>query len=392
MDASGPARPKTADAIEAVTEELAEVVFASFPRRDQRTKGMRYLRGLLSARGRKSIRNIAAQVGGPGAEQSLHHFISSSTWDWKPVRAALAGHLAQLSPPEVWVVQPMTIPKAGHRSVGVDQSFDAYLGRPFRGQRAFGVWSSSQRLASPIEWRLFLPDTWVRDGSRRRRAEVPESVTKETMEECAIAALESVRSWHLPSRPVVLNTHVCDVASTIGRFRDAGLQVVARVCRAARLTVRDPALPGYGEGTLSALQILGSARDLRRPAESPAPATGSAPLVAAVRVGLAGAPSRSPAAEQGLVLLGEWDDPLGPPRSMWITTMDTAPLGTLLRLTRHATLTEASLRGLGEAVGLKDFEGRSFRGWHRHVTMASAAYAVAALTGAAAAGHRPRSA
>lgn len=30
---------------------------------------------------------------------------------------------------------------------------------------------------------------------------------------------------------------------------------------------------------------------------------------------------------------------------------------------------------LGDRVGLRDFEGRSFPGWHRHMTLASVAHA-----------------
>lgn len=76
-----------------VVAELCAELFASLPRSDQRRKGEVYLRGLLKAEGRKSIRNIAAHVGDRAAEQSLHHFVVSSTWDWGPVRAALARYL-----------------------------------------------------------------------------------------------------------------------------------------------------------------------------------------------------------------------------------------------------------------------------------------------------------
>ncbi|CAM5241870.1 hypothetical protein SALBM217S_05197 [Streptomyces griseoloalbus] len=64
-------------------------LFASLRRSDQRLRARQYLSGLLAAEGRKSIRNIAAFAGGTAAEQSLHHFISSSTWDWSPMREAL---------------------------------------------------------------------------------------------------------------------------------------------------------------------------------------------------------------------------------------------------------------------------------------------------------------
>lgn len=90
---------------EDVYAELCAALFSGFPRRDQRLKAEQYLHGLLTAQGRKSIRNIAAQIGGPAAEQSLHHFVSSSTWDWQPMRAALAHFLERNSCPQAWVVR-----------------------------------------------------------------------------------------------------------------------------------------------------------------------------------------------------------------------------------------------------------------------------------------------
>ncbi|CAM5738132.1 Transposase OS=Streptomyces microflavus OX=1919 GN=G3I39_33305 PE=4 SV=1 [Streptomyces microflavus] len=41
---------------------------------------MRSFQALIAAEGRKSIRNIAAVLGGSATEQSLHHFVASSTW------------------------------------------------------------------------------------------------------------------------------------------------------------------------------------------------------------------------------------------------------------------------------------------------------------------------
>ena len=374
---------------EAATRELAEVLFTSFARRDQRQKGEQYLRGMLNTPGRKSIRNIAAHVGGSGAEQSLHHFISSSTWDWQPVREALAAYLSRLSPPQAWVVHPMPIPKAGEQSVGVDQGYDPCLGA-FRGQRAFGVWYASEHLNTPINWRLFLPDSWMQDTARRRQAEIPEGAGEETLEECAASAvLEVLGSWKVPSRPVVLNTHIGHVGSTMGRFTRAGVPVIARVSGTARLSVHDPALPGYGGGPLAAQQILAAVNGLRRKvgwADPAGPAAAAGGLTAAVRVGAAGGGVRGRrpgAGDDGadLMLLGEWSGGRSSPDALWVTNMTSVPAVALLRMTKLGGRACRDLAAVGEDVGLKDFEGRSFKGWHRHITLASAAHAVAALTG-----------
>ncbi len=147
-----------AGAREDVYAELCAALFSGFARRDQRLKAEQYLHGLLTAQGRKSIRNIAAQIGGPAAEQSLHHFVSSSTWDWQPMRAALGRYLERNGCPQAWVVRPMPIPKAGEHSVGVDRRFDPERGQVFHGQQAFGVWFAGEELSVPVNWRLFLPD------------------------------------------------------------------------------------------------------------------------------------------------------------------------------------------------------------------------------------------
>jgi hypothetical protein len=81
-----------------VVTEIGAILLSVFRGQDQRQKAEQYLRGLLFAKGRKSIRNIAAHAGGPAAEQSLHHFISSSTWDWRPLRAGLAAYLERNAP------------------------------------------------------------------------------------------------------------------------------------------------------------------------------------------------------------------------------------------------------------------------------------------------------
>ncbi|MFD7599454.1 IS701 family transposase [Streptomyces mirabilis] len=378
-----------AQAREQATRELADALFASFPRRDQRRKGELYLRGLLLAEGRKTIRNIGAHVGGAAMEQSLHHFISSSTWDWMPVRQALAGHLQQVGAPHVWVVRPMPIPKAGDRSVGVHEGVDPGTDQTFHGQRAFGLWHVSDTLGVPVNWRLFLPDQWLRDRTRRRQAEIPDAVAQETWEQCAAATvLEPMADWRLAPRPVVLNARVDRIADTVGRFTAAGVPVIARVGGGGRLTVRDPALSRHVGKVYGAQQILASAKGLRRRVEGPGPAGSPAARRAswavAVRVDTAGrfAGLRLPGSGRSggsLLLLGEWEDPQRPPVGCWITNMDSLAAGSLLRIAKLAGRAGQAQAGTGEDVGLKDFEGRSFRGWHRHITLASAAHAATDL-------------
>ncbi|WP_418957118.1 IS701 family transposase [Streptomyces tritici] len=384
--------PGLGDAVaDEVFGELSAALFTGFPRRDQKLKAEQYLRGLLTAQGRKSIRNIAAQYGGPAAEQSLHHFISSSTWDWRPMRAALAGFLERSSCPQAWVVRSMPIPKAGEHSVGVDRSFDPERGQVFRGQQAFGVWFAAEDLSVPVNWRLFLPDPWVKDRTRRDRAEVPAGAGEETLEECAVASALEVARWKdVTRKPVLLDIRGGAGRGALNRLASAGLPVVARIGATCRLMVADRALPGFGAGPLPAQQILESLKALRRPVSwldiACGGRTSRTSLATAVRVALPGAVGERPRA---MLLVGEWDDPRRPLTRIWLTDLTGVPVGQVLRLTKLTRRVERDFTHVGEGAGLRDFVGRSFRGWNRHITLASAAHAVTVLAGNGGEAYRP---
>lgn len=378
------AYPEVADDVVA---ELCPVLFSSLRRSDQRRKAEQYLLGLLSVEGRKSMRNIATLVGGQAAEQSLHHFISSSTWEWLPIRKALAHFLERAQPPQAWVVQSLSIPKAGRHSVGVERQFVPELGLTMNGQQAYGVWFASEEASAPVSWRLFLPDTWVNDRSRRRRGEIPDSVGEESLEECAVATvLHSVYGWGVKQRPVVLDARATGFQGLARRFADAGVPLLAQVGRSMRLAVADPALPGHGRGVIPAQRILESVKGLRRSVECVDLATGvpGTSLVVGIRVVLPQGPVRLRIPGQGigdrvLILLGEWHDPRRAPARIWLTDMTSVSSSSLLRMTMLTRRVARDFTEVGDLVGLRDFVGRSFQGWHRHMTLASVAHTASML-------------
>ncbi|MEE1940153.1 transposase [Streptomyces sp. TRM 70361] len=371
---------------ENVLAELGSALFVSLPRSDQRRRGMEYLQGLLGARGRKTIRNIAAVTGGRAAEQSLHHFVSGSPWDWAPVRRALARHVTDTAPPTAWVVRSMTIPKAGENSVGVERRYVPSLGQIMNAQQAFGVWAVSDRVSVPVNWRLHLPPAWLGDGERRSRAAIPEDLSPETPADCAARAyLEMAGSWGLPVRPVVADLQDVDTPVLVGLFRAARAPFLVRVGGGVRLWAADPALRVRGR-RLPCHQIMREARDMRRPViwrDPGLPGGARHGFAAAVRVGTSPCPVRAgrPAARGELLLLAVGGVGRSWPGELWLTDLVSASPAELLRLTKTVRRVDRDFSEIAERVGLRDYTGRSFGGWHRHITLASAAHAVAALGG-----------
>lgn len=64
---------------------------------------------------------------------------------------------------------------------------------------------------------------------------------------------------------------------------------------------------------------------------------------------------------------------------LWLTNARAPSLVPALRLTRLPGVVARDFAAVSERVGIRDFGGRSFPGWHRHITLASVAHLVAAL-------------
>ncbi|MER6424945.1 transposase [Streptomyces sp. NPDC001137] len=374
---------------ESVLGELGQVLFESLPRSDQRRRGVEYVRGLLGVEGRKSIRNISSLFGGEAAEQSLHHFISGSTWDWSPVRRALAHHLEEISPARAYVLWPMVIPKAGESSVGVDRRFDPSRGQMLNAQQAVGVWAVSEEHSTPVNWRLHLPETWLEDATRRRQASIPEHMSAETMDQCCVEAYRSItRDWGLPVRPAVMDARESDVPGLVRRLQGAGAPMLLRVSANLQVTAVDPGLPRtLADTEMTAHQLMLAARPLRQPVIQRGPAADGrsvhAGLIAAVRVRLPRRGASRLAAGRELVLLGVGENGGRWPGELWLTDITDLHPAQLLRLSRLTRRVDRDFSEIAERVGIRDFSGRSFSGWHRHATLASAAHAVAVLSGTA---------
>ncbi|GAA2135113.1 transposase [Kitasatospora kazusensis] len=408
-----PGHPLPTDALGDLGDSLGtlcDLVLASMQRSDQRAKGELYARGLLLTEGTKSMRNIALHLGPEARGQSMHHFISSSTWDWRPVREALARHLERVLAPPAWVLRPMVVRKDGEHSVGVTRRVDPDSGRIVNSQRAYGLWAASRQLSVPFNWSLHLPADWLEDRVRRNRAKIPERWGTITPGQCAGRVLtEVLDGWGLTARPVVLELGSEESAAVMTACSATGVPFLARIPGGTPLSGADPTLPDRSGQEITAQQLLGgvAARTLRRPVQwwDPVEETARTTLAAAVQVRLPrgrgpdrpparprpatlpgpyrpSRPGPQPGSPRTLTLLGEWSDIRSWPTEFWLTDL-TGPPGRLLRLAKLARRVDRDFAEVGEQVGLAEFKGRSFEGWHRHATLASVAHAVRALAATA---------
>ncbi|CAG7648082.1 IS701 family transposase [Actinacidiphila bryophytorum] len=363
--------------------DLLESLFASLPRADQRRTGAEYVMGLLRTPGRKSARNIAHLMGGRGADQSLHHFVNQSTWAWHPVRRALAEYLVPRISVDAWVVRRTLIQKVGQHSVGVHRTFVPDAGRVLNAQQAVGVWAASAEGSGPVDWELRLPRGWLDDDLRRRRASIPDSAFPETYaEQVARQCRTVVQGWGLPVRPVVLDAREMDLATVLGRLGRADIPVLARIDASVPLTVADPALTGHPvSARMTAGEAVRAAQGTACPARwrgPGAPGGVRAGQLTGVAVKAADGGAGDHLAEPRiLTLMGLAERGRPEAQQLWLTDIPTAHPASLLRLCTLLERVEYDYAATAKSVGIEDYAGRSFCGWHRHMTLASVAHAVA---------------
>ncbi|WP_455709471.1 IS701 family transposase [Kitasatospora griseola] len=333
------------------TDQLSafvDSVFVHLQRADQRRRGHAYLHGLLTVPGKKTVRSVAAAVtDSPTASQSLQQFVNSSPWHWEAVRHELACWAEARLRPQAWTVATTVLPKRGDHSCGVHRRFVPQLGRTVNCQVGIGLFLSDRVSAVPVDWRLHLPEDWSLPYLRGQ-ARVPSNVRPLPIWADALDMVDRLkRSGDLAPAPLV-----------------ADIRGTRRTSDLLRLLIRHGhdfvlAVPG----DLTVVPVSGSGRELQA-------------ATSASSLGLPHSLVRLPSTTGGWSretyrLVTERRRPA----VVWITNMVRHRTDELLSLVECHAATGEAARELALDFGLQDFEGRSYPGWHRYMTLMSAAYA-----------------
>ncbi len=374
--------------------DFAEEVFAPMRRSDQRRWGEVYLRGLMLDGRRKSIEPMAGRLP-DGDEQCLQQFVNQSPWEWSPVRARLARRMQRELCPEVWIVDDTGFPKFGRHSVGVARQYCGALGKVANCQVGVSINAATDDASCPIDWRLFLPEDWDTDEERRAKTHVPDELHHQPKWELALEMIDELGSWGLEPPVISADGGFGDITEFRRGLDQRELRYVlqAKGKTSAYAEQAEPTRPAYsGRGRRptaryreqpSSLRELAVAAGKRR-AVGLSWREGSRGRMhsrfLALRVRPANIKLRrvahSAGEELGVCwLLCEWPSDKNEPVKYWLSNLpQDTELRDLVRLAKLRWRIEHDYRELKDALGLDHFEGRSFRGWHHHVTLVSVAH------------------
>lgn len=406
--------PDEIAAVRGELEDFAAEVFEPFARNDQRRWGQVYLRGLLTDGQRKSVEPMAARLGEDGNRQALAHFITTSPWDPSHIRARLAWKMENAIRPTVLVFDDTGFLKDGNASACVSRQYTGTAGKVTNCQVGVSLHMASDHASAAVDWRLFLPETWVPGSvkadpdkvARRTACGIPDDIGHVEKWQLALDMLDETRSWGVEVSVAVADAGYGDAAAFRHGLQARGLGYVVGISTTLSaqpghaVPVADP-YSGIGRRPVAKYPgkpqsvkqlVIAAGRKAAKPVqwrEGSRPGTGRSGFkrmysrFVALRVRPCGREVRQAVDGPELPqcwLLAEWPAGQAEPVQFWLSDLPAdTPLTTLVRLAKLRWRIEHDYREMKQALGLAHFEGRTWNGWHHHVTLVSVAHAFCTL-------------
>ncbi len=363
-----------------------------FERSESRQQARKYLRGLLTEAERKNSWQVAEAVGDRIPDR-MQRLLYQVPWDADAARDRLQQFVIEIfgDPEGIGVVDETGFLKKGKRSVGVARQYTGTAGKRENSQVATVLSYATKDAHVFLDRRLYLPEDWASDRTRRAEARVPEEVRFETKPEQAMAML--VHAWEqgVPMRWVTGDEVYGDaprLRETIqahGRFYVLAVAANTRVWT-ERPEVEAPAeqtggrprrAPRLAQGAPQARMVSEVIADLPRSAwKRLAVVEGEKGLItyhwARVRV----VESRDQLPGPDVWLLAR-RSPSAPDKLAYYLAY-APPKTSLEMLVRVASTRYTVEQCIEEAkgeTGLDEYEVRFWHSWYRHITLSMMAHA-----------------
>jgi SRSO17 transposase len=348
-----------------------------FARAEPRRQAGRYLEGLLGPVERKNGWQLAEAIG-DARPWRTQRVLSHVLWDEEAARDLCRDHAVERlgARDAVLVVDETAFVKKGEHSAGVARQYCGTLGKVENCQVGVFLAYGSRGGHALIDRRLYLPEAWAGDAERRRAAKVPEDVPFLTKPAIAREMVARALDAGVPC-DWVLGDEV------YGADRRLRLMLEERG-KPYLLTIRSndelaaDLDGGVGRHQPRQLARLLPARAWRR--LSAGAGTKGERLYDWARLRLVRprqVGGEAPAGEHWLLVRRSIADPAD--LAYFVAF---APSGLrlvdLARVAGRRWLVEECFEAAKQEVGLADYEVRSWRGWHRHVTLAMLALALLA--------------
>lgn len=347
----------------------------------QRASFALYALGLLSDGERKSMEPLAARAcGDPSRTQAFHerfiHFLGASPWADAPIRQRATRYavdaMLEQGPIRSWVVDDTGFLKQGKMSPGVQRQYTGSAGKTTNCQVGVSLVVATDHAHVASDFRLYIPESWIEDRERCRRAHIPDEIGYEPKWCLALEMIERALHDGVP-RGVVLAD--CDYGNKF-LFRDTltawNVQYAVEIQSTTKMQTLD--CRGDLSDRISAAEIAVRLQPkMRSLTWREGTKTALRSRFARIRVRVDREDMGSGEAEW---LLIEWPEGESAPTKFVLSTMPVrTTLKQMVRRFKSRWRIERSYQDLKGELGLNHYEGRSFVGWNHHVSVVLACYA-----------------
>jgi len=354
-----------------------------------------YIAGLIGPGDRKSVQPMAARDDEVSYDR-LHHFVGSGVWDEAPLEVALLAEADRLvGGDDAWlIIDDTALPKKGRHSVGVAPQYASALGKNANCQTLVSVTLASREVPVMVGLRLFLPESWTSDAVRLDRARVPEDLRAyRTKPEIALAEIDRVRAAGVRFGCVLADAGYGLSATFRQGLSERGLTWAVGIPFKQKVYPADVSMifPIAGRGrpkkkaipdvTSTSAQASLEAAKWRKVSWRRGTKGKLSARFAAVRVRIADGPPQRIHDMGAQHLPGEEVWLVGEHRSTgerkyYLSNLPAdTPINGLAGAIKARWVCEQAHQQLKEELGLDHFEGRSWKGLHRHALMSMIALA-----------------
>jgi SRSO17 transposase len=354
-------------------------------RREQKESFAMYARGIFGDGERKSVEPIAARATGDAAscervQARLLNFLRESPWDDHCVRREAARYvieaLQEQEPVTTWIIDDTGFPKQGKHSVGVQRQYSGTLGKVGNCQIGVSLTVATRHEHVPIDFALYMPESWTEDPVRRAKARVPPDLTFKSKPDLALDLITRALEDEVPGEIVLADAAFGNSSEFRNTVRFYGLDLGVAIQGNTKVWLLDDR--DRHRGAPMAAQELGirlGRRAFRKLTWREGTAAKMESRFAFRRVKVAHDDGTDAGDREPLWLLMEWSEADAKPTKCILTTLPRRmSKKEIVRVVKERWRTERAYEELKGELGLDHFEGRSFPGWHHHVSVVLCCY------------------
>ena len=229
----------------------------------------------------------------------------------------------------------------------------------------------------PIDFALYMPKSWTDDAARREKARVPFDLVFKTKLDLALDMITRAVDDKIPG-DIVLADAAYGVSSEFrNTVRMFGLDLGVAVTASTKVWPLDKLNRRRGEPLgAQALGVKLGRRAFRRLTWRMGPGGKLSSRFAFCPVKVAHDDGTDAGDREPMWLVIEWPEGEDKPTKFVLTTLPRRMTKKqIVRIIKERWRTERAYEELKGELGLDHFEGRSFPGWHHHITVVLCCYA-----------------